>query len=906
MSTDLIIWSLNLGILISIGLGFLVGFMRGFRKSLVFLILTVVWYTLAIIFIPIISRSLLGVNVSFLKNMLPGDFGEITSIKESLPVILQNAMPNQAQLFQEGSDLLEIIYGAIVLVLNIILLIVFVVLHGTVFRIINSIIWLFFKPKKKEDGEKPRKHRLFGGLVGGVKAFLVVLLVAIPTAGLFSMVDSAFTFAKAGGNDLELFASTEDLDFYKAYRSSFLGKTFELFKDDNDDFLDERLFDGFFNIEARFETEKQKLRIRKDLGNMANVYKKVVEVNGSSEIDESIIYKFEKADLDYIKNKIVSMDLFKFIQVVGGEYAYNYLVDNNLTEGYETLLTKQNLKSIDLAGDLDKLMTILITLSAYDYSNVEQNIFMFSDEEVEEVLDLLVEVELLKYGLPVAVNLLFNSDQMNQVLIDNNLNKNDIIKPTSQDLLADINNFKNVYKALKSFGIESFDEVGNILEDPEFEVEEESLEMLIDAIFGFEVIDKNLDFISYYIYDLIFNGEENDLNGLFDQETFVDNFNSDELKHLAMVLLTIQKSGVLGEEGNFLNLLREDIINSLAYHISRSELLSKAFEGMLDMLIGEDEALSIEIPETVTFKGAAGETEIKALLKAVGKILEGEFTFVDIPEEDFAELAEILTNSKIIAHNLTTILKESFEGEEMFGVELTMPEIDLYGTPGKNELVALYRLINELQDENNDFLGTGVFDMTEAEIDNFVDLLTDSQIVAHNLKPIIQNMLTSQGGAIDELNLTIPETVTFEGPAGKQELRALFIGMQASQELATFDYGSIAEETADDTKETFKKINDSVILRPLLVKILAGNGVSPVDDYRYQVSDPSYRDPETLTKAEWDNEIDVIVDMIVILNSGFDLDDPQLDPEYAQKYLDITLLMTNSLLYDETTLPTYP
>ena len=903
MSTELITWSLNIGILVTVGLGFLVGLTRGFRKSLVFLILTVIWYTLAIIFIPIISRSLLGVNLSFLSRFLPDDVGQITSLKESLPLILQNMMPNQAQFFEPGSDLLAIAFGVIVLVLNIVLLIVFVVLHGTIFRIINFIIWQFFKPRKKEDGEKPKKHRLFGGLVGGVKALLIVLLVAIPTAGLFSIANSALTFAKAADEDFELFAETEELDIYKGYRKSLLGLTFGLFENQNEDYLDERLFDSFFNVEARFEGGKQNLRIRKDISNLASIYQKVVEVNGSSEIDENILYMFEKEDLDYIKNKIVNMDLFKFIQVVGGEYAYNYLEENDLILGYEDLITKDNLKSIDLAKDLDKLMTILITLNGYDYSNIEQNIFMFSDEEVQEILDLLVEVELLKYGLPIAVNILFNSDEMKQVLEDNNLDVDDIVKPSYQDLLADINNFKNVYTALKSFGFSSLDEVTSLMENPELNVSEESIELLIDAIFGFEVFDSNKDLLAHYLYDSVFQGEGNVLSDVFDKQTFVDNFTKEELTHVLLVVIKISSSGVLGEEGDFLDVLTDDNIEYLAEHISKSELLSKGFEGLLGVLVDEGSGMGIEIPSGVTFKGAAGKTELKALFRAVKQILAGNFDFMGMSESEFETLAEILTDSKVISHNLKKMLKDMIEEQDFLGTTLDMPEIDLYGPQGKQELVALYKVINEIQD--GDLLGSGIFELPDHDIDDFVDLLTDSKIVAHNLKPIIQGLLDGESGTLAS-GLTIPESVSFEGPEGKEELRALFRGMYSSKELATFDFTSINDTNKGNVKGSFKNINRSVILRPLLTKIVDGDGLVDLVSYRYQESDPNYRDPESLTKAEWDNEIEILVDIIAILNSGFDFNDPQLDPNYAQQYAEMTLLMASSLLYDETTLPTYP
>ena len=901
MSTDLIMWGLNLGILVIVGFGFLIGLMNGFRKSLVMFILTIIWYTLAIIFIPMISKSLLNVNVSFLSSVLPGDFGEITTIKESLPAIMQEMIPSMAEFFQPGSDTLAIIYGGIVLLLNIALLIVFVVLHATIFKIINSLIWLFFKPKRKDDGEKPKKRRLLGGLVGGVKAFLVVLLLAIPMAGLFSMTNSALTFVNIGEEGQETLADVEDLDFYKAYRNSILGKTFGLFKNDNEDLLDERLFDGFFNIEANFSDQKHKLRIRKDLSNLASIYEKIIDVNGSiSDIDESIIYKFQEEDLNYIKNKVVAMDLFKFVQVVGGEYAYNYLVENNLITGYETLLTKENLTNIDLAKDLDRLMTVLIKLSSYDYSNIEQNIFMFSDEEVEEVLDMLVEMELLKYGLPVLVNIGFNSEQMKKVLADNNFDIDEIVKPSADNLLADLSNFKNVYKALKSFGLDNFKDFSNILENPDLDISEDNIELLVDAVFGFEIIDINLEVISYYVFELAFGAEENDLTNLFDKQVFVDNFNSNELKHVILAFVSLQSSGLL-KEGFDLNALTDNTIDKLAYHISNSELLSKAFGGLLDMVFEGNSEFEISIPSDFSFKGIEGEKEIKALFKGIKKITSG-VDFIGTTEAEFEELAEELTSSKIIAYNLAKIIKKMIENENTFGTVLTMPEIDFYGTPGKVELMALYRVINNV---DGDFLGQDFFNMNDAEIDLLVDLLTDSKIIAANLKSIVEGLLNNEIGNLG-MGLTIPTDFTFEGAEGKLELSALFKGMKAAKTLTTFDYTTINSGTSDDIKETFKTINESTILRPLLTQILDGSGVSPVANYRYQVGDLNYRDSNTFTKVEWEHEIDVLVDIIVIINSGFDLNDPQVDPIYATNYVKIKALMQSSLLYDETTLPTYP
>lgn len=971
MPINEIILGLNIALFVALVLGFLGGMLKGFRKGLVMLILTIVWYGLAIAIIPSISRLLLDVNMSFLNNYIPGDFGTFTSIKESLPLVLQESFPEQRFLFVPGSDTLELIYGVITLLFNIILLVVFVILHGTIFRIINHLIWIFFKPKKKEDGTKPPKRRLLGGLVGSVKALMIMLLFAIPMAGLFSITNSLVTFVPPEEREgLGLMADEETLYFSDIYRESLLGKMFSISQVE-DAYLDEYLFDSFFKIRVELENKKESLRIRKDIKHISNIYQRILDINENEpEMDESLLYKISRSDLEYINKNLSSMDLFKFVQIIGSEYVYNLVIEQELNNGYEELLTLNNLKKINLNKDLETIGEIIILLSEFEFGSEDQNIFMFDEETVSDALDKLVEIEWLKYLLPIAVNMLFNSDNMQTAMLQNNIDPDDIVKPSADSLLEDINNFKNVYIAFKNIGLTNFDDIGNILKNEDIEFTDENVEALIEAIFGFNILTDNTDLISYYIYESMFSDEDNDFANLISKEDLNSNFNSEELTSLVLFLKTIMESGVMNEEGDLQDLLTTERIEKLATHISNSNILSGGimvlFESFLgdeitlvipqevtlkgaqgkteliaffnaiklfadgdfdpmnlselelenfadkltsskiiahnlkniieNLIVGDSLGFDIEIPEDITFYGSEGKAEVIALFKAFSKLSNEDLDLFNMGDTELEEFAEILTNSKIIAHNLKNIIGDFLEDNET-GVNFVIPEdIEFYGTEGKNEIVALFKVLREIKD--GDLLGSGIFDLDEEEIDDFVDLLTDSKIIAHNLKPLIKSLLNSEATTIGK-SLTIPEDVTFEGTAGKEHLKDLFNGMNAAKNLTTFDYSSIDDSSKASVKANFKVINKSVILRPVLSNILTGSGVSTIDKYRYKTTDTNYKDPDDFDEQEWNDEIDILVDLVALINDGFDIDNPSTSGDYLIKYGIFTSLITSSKLYNE-------
>ncbi|HHT39524.1 MAG TPA: hypothetical protein GX001_03515 [Acholeplasmataceae bacterium] len=1075
-----IMLGLNISVLVAIVIGFLVGLLRGFRKGIVMLILTIMWYSLAIIFIPFISRALLSVDISFLNSYLPSDIGPITSIKASLPEILRNTFPEQKFLFEAGSDSLALVFGGVTFILNVVLLIVFMVIHGTVFRIINNLIWLIFKPKRKEDGEKPKKRRLLGGLVGGVKAVLVLLLFAVPMAGMFSLANSMIAFVPPEEREgMGLFAAEEEITITDVYRKSLLGKTFNIVKIKGDAF-DEYLFDSFFKIEAKINNKNRKLRIRKDVQNVSNIYQRIIAANDDSyELDESILYKLSKADVEYIFAELTTMDIFQFLQIIGSEYFYEFAEEKQLNSyNGEKIFTLEELKAIDLNKDLKTIGEIVLLLHDYiaqeNFDNLEENIFSFDEETIVAVLDKVVKIEWLKYSLPIAVNLFLENEDVKKIITENNLT---IVKPTKEELLADISNLKDLYLALKIFDLTGFDNLDNILENDQITFSDEAAEALVSAIFGFNVINKNLVLISDFLYETIFENEEDDniFKDIITKEKLRENFNKNEVSHLLIFAKTIFDSGVFAEEEiDFDAFLTIETIEKLATHISSSVLLSDAMESFINFVVAGNEDVEIEIPDDVSFYGEDAKEEIIAFFTGIREILAifiDNDNFLELDEAELEDIVTKITNSKILAHNLKKVVEEMFlQKGEVFDFDLTMPEeLSFEGQQGKTELLALLKVIKTIG--QNDFFGEGVLDLNDQEIEEIADLLTDSKIIRHNLGAILASLLESNsaefgvqlvipneldfnnkteskaeieallnalnvikeedfltggtlglsneevadlltnsiiirhnlralletlladsstefdvpliipseldfndkteskdeveallnalnaikdndflaGGvdnlsdeAIDDfvddvtasiiiasnLNEMIEKILTdslpedeklnksievlgemdFNTEDGKNELRFLLKGLGAAKSLSDYAYENIDEDSEEDVKTTFKDINESAILRPLLIEILTG--AEAVNDYRYQEGDSGYQNPNSFNKVDWDNEIDVVVGIIVILNKGFDVGDYPDDPndvvEYLKMYDELEDLMARSKLYDESKLPTFP
>ena len=171
-----------------LGLGFLLGFKRGLKRTVV----RGIWITAIVIFLFIISFNITNL-------ILEIDFGLkyqgqlCGTVKDYLVALLQHEIP------VEGADyvaLVNVLIGVIALVANAIVFLVcyWLLKFVTVFLYWIGNIFIFAgerrkkrRAKKEKQKYRIKKHRLLGGLVGAVLGFVSFCVTLTPIVGYVSL-----------------------------------------------------------------------------------------------------------------------------------------------------------------------------------------------------------------------------------------------------------------------------------------------------------------------------------------------------------------------------------------------------------------------------------------------------------------------------------------------------------------------------------------------------------------------------------------------------------------------------------------------------------------------------------------------------------------------------------------------
>jgi hypothetical protein len=82
-----------------------------------------------------------------------------------------------------------------------------------------------------------------------------------------------------------------------------------------------------------------------------------------------------------------------------------------------------------------------------------------------------------------------------------------------------------------------------------------------------------------------------------------------------------------------------------------------------------------------------------------------------------------------------------------------------------------------------------------------------------------------------------------------------------------------------------------------LPRIIIDSNLTMANSLRSEV------DPYTLNEEQWNNEINILAEVIIILNENSTLSFESPSPEHAAVLLEIKELITNSILYDESKIP---
>ncbi len=782
---------LSVAFIVIIILSALVGLIKGMKKSIFQLIFSVFFFILAILIIPFIAEAIMNKDISSYEQYFPAELqGNVTTIKGTISYFLVDNFPEQAVLFTPGAETLEIVYGVVKLVLIIVLFLVYVILSFTLLKLITLIFWQFAKPKEKE-----KKQRLLGALVGGLRGLLTVLLIAVPLAGLSSIYGSVSTVMEAmensnsGGEQTESFE--EDMgeygDLLTSYDNTWVAKMYDVSN------LDEKMFDSVFKITVKFENKKESVKIRKELKHAANIFDVVMKATGG-EVEADIIFKISNEDLEEIKKNLEKTDVLKLAQVVAVEYLYGEIKKNNLDKDYETHLTQANLKNIDLKGDIVTLFSVIQIINRNEFEgSIEDKIFSFDEETATEIVDKIAEIEWLGYLLPMGLNALLNNEEIQQLITMYDINLDDINKPSPEELVEDFKNIKNVYITLKDLGVNNLEDVENLFKgDVLMALEDEQIEGIVDVVFDFEILDSNVSLIAAYLHNALEN--EPALQGLISKEDFLEKFDKEEVKYLVLLGKLLVDNGVLGDNPDLNAFLTTENINKIARIMAYSKIISeftpKLLEGVFDNF---SSTLYLEVPSDVSYKDELGEQELKAIFNAFKALNEyglfsDTFDFGTITDENINDIANKLSASITVRHNLTGIIKELASNQGF--TNITIPDYERDHWTG-NELYHTVRVFKIIASE-------------DISVGDTSDRLAHSLSRSVTLNDMIKDLLES---AIEDNNYTI-EVVVLEkeeyfGEDGEAELKAL---LDAFKTLS--DYNILSDTFNLSTLDTDNKILD--------------------------------------------------------------------------------------------------
>lgn len=290
----------------SLGLGFLLGFSRGMKKSVFRIISIVVCIILTFIFVKQLGNKLFELKISgqtveqHVQGMVPAEFSEYIHL--IIPVVKSLFMA----------------IGFVILFLIIQLLTL----------IIYTIITKLFVSDEK-DGIKQPKRRLFGGLIGLGQGILIAFFLCMPLTGLSVEAQKVVSLEL---NDKKIINFENDkgepyVDFQK-YNESALGRIYY------------GLGKGMFNNITSTKNENgEKLTLSGQIDALIATVKLANEISGISSIDFSGGLNQENiqqlkdilANLDQIKGEL-SEESLNTINNLISELASDFVSDIDLSD----------------------------------------------------------------------------------------------------------------------------------------------------------------------------------------------------------------------------------------------------------------------------------------------------------------------------------------------------------------------------------------------------------------------------------------------------------------------------------------------------------------------------------------------------------------------------------------------
>ena len=329
--------------------GFLLGLLRGFRKSMFFTIVFIVVLILSFIVATVLSKSLYGGPFlwRFAKKVIPDSMREgaanVNSLKEFVRFYITH---NYNEMLDSGitagesivanQNAMGVIDGLIIMILKIVMLVASYLVLNVLFYLVFGLIYLLFLRQKPyieevtttdEDGNetveerevKPKKKRLLGGIVGGAKGFVKAMVILIPLSFLIGIAAHIeVPKSSSVSNEVRLSQGSSNNTFNQVIEAcqkydNTVGKIYLG--------LDDKLMDAIISYEVKgADGKKVKVVVRKELTGFIDIYNTIEKEIG---VDNLKDYDF--------KNNINSKEMRNIVASFSDNISKSNAITTTLT-----------------------------------------------------------------------------------------------------------------------------------------------------------------------------------------------------------------------------------------------------------------------------------------------------------------------------------------------------------------------------------------------------------------------------------------------------------------------------------------------------------------------------------------------------------------------------------------------
>jgi len=409
------------------GYAVLVGFIRGLKKSIYWLIVMIIYFGLFFLTLDIVVKAIYTVNIPKLGDIL-GSFNQelsgVTTIKTALETYIKSQVPDEYASILARDHVKDLINSVGLFVLKI----AYTVLYFFIFKIIYKFIcWIIRLIVVRVDKGDP-KRRFWGAFIGAIRGALTIYLFFIFFGGLINIGENVYKILPEESKIAEVDG------FLDAYNNHFIVKIMNFVPStEKDTPMHYYLFDSIFTINIEYEVkptppETQALLF---LSNGYHPPFKIINTNAQQpvKVDAKIAFRKEIAlfisiyeyyiNSDYYHsdnelNKITSDDIRTIIEYISESDLINTLLPIAIDVGleyfkYEIEIPRDELYRINwkqeflILGDLAATTFDLINTAGLLDPEQEVETIPFTGDEVKEIFEGLAESDLVTLAAYVAI-----------------------------------------------------------------------------------------------------------------------------------------------------------------------------------------------------------------------------------------------------------------------------------------------------------------------------------------------------------------------------------------------------------------------------------------------------------------------------------------------------------------------